>query len=185
MVPVGALWLPILVSAVLAYVASTLFWMVVRHHEGDWKGLPDEGPVLEAMRRAKIPRGQYRFPYAPGKQMQSPEMKKKMAEGPAGMMIYWDRYEGGMGKQLGIWFLYLAVVSLFVAYLTGRVLPAGSAFATVFRVAGTSAVMAYCGALFPNSIWWGYSWSMTWKSVFDGVVYGLLAAAVFGWLWPR
>ena len=52
-------------------------------------------------------------------------------------------------------------------------------------MAGTTAVAADCGALFPNSIWWGYSWSMTWKSVFDGVVYGLLTAGAFGWLWPR
>jgi hypothetical protein len=185
MVSVGALWLPILVSAVLAFVASSLFWMVVRHHESDWRGLPGEDGILNAFRQARVPQGQYRFPYAPGREMQSPEMKKKMAEGPAGFIVYWERLDGSMGKQLGLWFVYMLVVSFFVAYLTGRVLPAGTAFAQVFRVSGTAAVLAYCGALFPNSIWWGYSWSMTWKSVFDGVVYGLLTAAAFGWLWPR
>ena len=185
MVPIGALWLPILVSAVLAYVASSLFWMVVRHHAGYWKGLPGEDAILDAFRKARVPRGQYRFPYAEEKQMQSAEMKKKMADGPAGMLIYWDHRTGGKGKQLGIWFVYLLGVSIFVAYLTGRVLPAGAPYLQVFRVAGTTAVAAYCGALFPNSIWWGYSWSMTWKSVFDGVVYGLLTAGAFGWLWPR
>jgi hypothetical protein len=185
MVAIGALWLPILVSAVLVYVASSLFWMVVRHHESDWNALPDETSLLEAFRKAKIPRGQYRFPYAKGKEMQSPEMKKKMADGPVGTLVYWPSWDGSMGKQLGIWFLYLLAISIFVAYLTGRVLPAGVGARSVFRVAGTSAVLAYCGALLPNSIWWGYSWSMTWKQVFDGVVYGLITAAVFGWLWPR
>ncbi|MGH8581863.1 MAG: hypothetical protein ACREWG_03560, partial [Gammaproteobacteria bacterium] len=93
MVSIGALWLPILVSAVLVFIASSLFWMVVKHHDSDWKGLPEEASILEAFRRAKVPRGQYRFPYADAKQMQSPEMKKKMADGPAGFLIYWDRYD--------------------------------------------------------------------------------------------
>jgi len=185
MVAVGALWLPILISAVLVFVASSLFWMVVRHHESDWKGLPDESSILDAFRRAKIPRGQYRFPYAPGKEMQSPEMKKKMSDGPTGFVVYQERWDGSMGRQLGFWFLYILAISIFVAYLTGRVLPAGVAGFSVFRVAGTAAVLAYCGALIPNSIWWGYSWSMTWKQVFDGVVYGVLTAAVFAWMWPR
>jgi Flp pilus assembly protein TadB len=185
MVSIGALWLPILLSAALVFVASSLFWMVVRHHDSDWKGLPDEAAILEAFRRAKVPRGQYRFPWAEARQMQTPEMQKKMAEGPAGFLIYWDRYTGGMGKNLGQWFVYLAAVSLFIAYLTGRVLPAGSAFAAVFRVAGTAAVLAYCAAHVPGSIWWGRSWSATAKDVVDGIVYGLITGAIFGWLWPR
>ena len=78
MVSIGALWLPILLSAVLVFVASSLFWMVVRHHDSDWRGLPEEAAILEAFRRAKVPRGQYRFPYAETRQMQSPEMQKKM-----------------------------------------------------------------------------------------------------------
>jgi hypothetical protein len=185
MVSIAALWIPILGSAVLVFVASSLFWMVVRHHESDWKGLPGEAAILEAFRKAKVPRGQYRFPYAPGKEMQSPEMKKKMADGPAGMLIYFDRWEGSMGKNMIQWFVYLVVVSLFVAYLTGRLLPAGTAYLSVFRVAGTVAVLAYAAAIVPRSIWWGQAWSVTLKEVFDGVVYGLLTAGAFGWLWPR
>src|SRR5262245_41779995 len=132
MVTVDALWLPILVSAVLAFVASSLFWMVVRHHDGDWRGLPEEASILEAFRRAKVPRGQYRFPYADARHMQTPEMQKKMAEGPTGFLIYFDRYTGGMGKSMAQWLVYLLAVSLFVGYLTGRVLPPASPFASVF-----------------------------------------------------
>jgi len=185
MVTLGALWIPILVSAIVVFVASSLLWMVVKHHESDWNGLPGEEGILDAFRKAKVPSGQYRFPYAPGKQMQSPEMKKKMAEGPAGVLVYWERYEGSMGKNLGQWLAYLVVVSTFVGYLTGHVLPSGTAYLAVFRVAGTAAVLAYAAAVVPRSIWWGQSWSVTWKEVFDGVVYGLLTAGVFGWLWPR
>jgi hypothetical protein len=185
MVPLGVLWIPILVSAVLAFVASSLFWMVIKHHDSDWKGLPGEEAILDALRKAKVPRGQYRFPYAPAKQMQGPEMKKKMADGPSGFLFFWERWDGSMGKSLGQWFVYLLGVSIFVAYLTGRVLPAGASGLGVFRVAGTAAVLAYAAALVPRSIWWGQSWSMTLKEVFDGVVYGLLTGAVFCWLWPR
>jgi hypothetical protein len=185
MVALGALWIPILVSAILVFVASSVFWMVVRHHDSDWKGLPGEDAILDAFRKARIPRGQYRFPYAGAKEMQSPEMKKKMAEGPVGFMIFWDRYDTPMGRNLGLWFVYLLGVSFFVAYLAGHVLGPGTAYLPVFRVVGTAAILAYAAALIPKSIWWGQSWSMTWKEVFDGIVYGLLTAGVFGWLWPR
>jgi hypothetical protein len=185
MVSLSALWLPVLVSAVLVYVVSSLFWMVVRHHEPDWKGLPGEDGILAAFRAARVPKGQYRFPYAAGREMQSPEMKKKMAEGPAGFLVYWDRWEGGMGKNLVVWFLYLLGVAILVGYLAGRVLPPGTPFAPVFRVAGTAAFLGFAGAVFPNSIWWGRSWSSTFKDVFDGLVYALVTAGVFGWLWPR
>ena len=185
MVPLTALWLPVLVSAVLVFVVSSLFWMVVRHHESDFSGLPGEESILATFRAARIPRGQYRFPYAPGREMQSPEMRKKMAEGPAGFVVYWDRWEGGMGKSLLFWFLYMLGVAVFVAYLTGRVLPPGTPYRQVFRVAGTAAFLGFAGALFPNSIWWGRPWRVTAKEVLDALVYALVMGGVFGWLWPR
>lgn len=184
MVAVGSLWIPILVSAVAVFVISSLFWMVIKHHDSDWKGLPNEASILDAMRKAGVRRGQYRFPYAPGREMQSPEMKKKMEEGPAGMLSYWEKWDFGMGRSLGIWFVYLVGLSIFVAYLAGHALPGGAPFAAVFRFAGATAVLGYCGALFPSSIWWGRAWSTTLKDVFDGIVYGLATGAVFGWLWP-
>lgn len=39
-------------------------------------------------------------------------------------------------------------------------------------------------SLAQNSIWYSRKWSSTLKSMFDGLVYGLLTAGVFGWLWP-
>ena len=55
----------------------------------------------------------------------------------------------------------------------------------VFRLVGTVTILAYCGALLWDPVWKGHSWSSTLKHVFDGVVYGLLTAGVFGWLWPQ
>ena len=53
------------------------------------------------------------------------------------------------------------------------------------RVAGTVACLAYSGSQLPNAIWWGKPLSVVFKEIVDGVVYGLLTAGAFGWLWPR
>jgi hypothetical protein len=45
--------------------------------------------------------------------------------------------------------------------------------------------MAYGLGNLSNSIWKGQPWSMTIKEVIDGLVYALLTAGTFGWLWPR
>lgn len=184
MVPLGSLWLPILVSSVVVFIASSLVWMVLPHHRSDWKGLPDEDGVLAALRKAGIGRGQYRFPLVDFRD-KSPEMLKRFEIQPMGIMTIWPPGRVNMGKQLGAWFVYLLVLSTCVAYLAGIVLPAGVAYRTVFRVTGTAAVLAYAAALIPNAIWWGRSWSTTLKEVADAVAYGLLTGAVFGWLWPR
>jgi Gpi18-like mannosyltransferase len=90
-----------------------------------------------------------------------------------------------MGKQLVLWFLFCLIVGFFVAYVTGRTLDFGAHYLAVFRVAGTVAFLSYSAAHAPNSIWMGVSWSTTLKHMFDGLVYGLLTAGMFGWLWPR
>ena len=45
--------------------------------------------------------------------------------------------------------------------------------------------MGYAIALWQASIWMGRSWSTTLKGTFDGLIYALLTAGTFGWLWPR
>ena len=184
MVGLSALWLPILVSSVLVFIWSSIVWMVLPHHKNDWKGLPGEAGILGALKG--LAPGQYRFPFpADRNEMKSSEFRKKMEEGPMGTMIVWPKGPMNMGKMLGVWFVHLVVVSIFVAYLAGHTLSSGAMYLAVFRVAGTAAILAYCAALVPGSIWWGRSWGATFREVFDGVVYGLLTAGTFGWLWPR
>jgi hypothetical protein len=52
-------------------------------------------------------------------------------------------------------------------------------------VAGTAAFMAYGVGQLNDGIWKGQPWDITLKHVFDGLVFGLLTAGTFGWLWPR
>ena len=84
-----------------------------------------------------------------------------------------------------MWFVYSILVSFFAAYITGRALGPTADYLAVFRFVGATAFMGYSLALLQNSIWYKRSWRTTLLSMFDGLVYGLLTAGTFGWLWPR
>jgi hypothetical protein len=45
--------------------------------------------------------------------------------------------------------------------------------------------MGFALGQIPQSIWFKRQWSTTLKQVFDGLIYALLAAGTFGWLWPQ
>jgi hypothetical protein len=185
MVTLGMLWLPILLSGIALFVVSALVWMVLPHHRNDYAKLPDEPAVLEALRRSGAGRGQYRFPYARDfKEMQSPEFARKL-EGPMGVLTLQRSGSPDMSKPMVLQLVYFLGVSVIVAYLARRTLGPGARHLVVFKVTGTAAILAYVGALFPSSIWWGRPWSTTCKDAVDGVVYGLVTAALFAWLWPR
>jgi len=184
MVPLTSLWLPILVSAVLVFVVSSLIHMVLRYHRSDYRKVPSEDEVMEALRRFSIPPGDYLIPCAGSPAvMKSPEFMEKMKRGPIAVMTIVPGF--AMGKRLVQWFLYAVLVGVFAGYVAGRALQPGAAYLSVFRFVGTVAFTGYALALWQNSIWYGRAWSTTLKSTFDGLVYGLLTAGTFGWLWPR
>jgi len=186
MVPITALWLPILLSAVIVFVASSIIHMVLPIHKSDYRKLPEEDRVLDALRAAGVTPGPvYHFPHTTHKEMRSPEAVERFKRGPVGLLTVIPSGPPAMGKFLGQWFLYCAVIGVFVAYLTGRTLIPGTRYLEVFRVAGTTAFLGYAAAQIQDSIWKGQSWSVTFKHVFDGLIYGLLTAGTFGWLWPR
>lgn len=186
MIPLPQLWLPIVVSAVIVFVASSILHMVLPYHRSDYKRVPEEEKVLGAMRTGNIQPGFYSFPYCPDmKQMNAPETIEKFKTGPVGLMIVRRSGRPNMGKLLALWFLYTLVIGVFAGYIACHTLPAGTHYLTVFRVVGTAAFMAYSFAHFSNFIWKGEPGSLTAKQVIDGLIYGLLTAGTFGWLWPR
>jgi hypothetical protein len=185
MVPLTALWLPILLSAVIVFVASSLLHMVLPFHRNDYQALPDEDKLLGPMRAAGVKPGLYVFPYCTHKDMKSPAVTEKFKQGPVGFMTVRPSGPVAMPKFLGQWFVYCLVIGFFVAYLTGRTVASGADYLAVFRVAGTTAFLAYGLGHLSNGIWKGQPWSVTIKEVIDGLVYGLLTAGTFGWLWPR
>ena len=90
-----------------------------------------------------------------------------------------------MPKFLIQWFVYCLVIGFFIAYLAAHTLAPGTNYLEVFRVVGTAAFLAYGLGNLSNGIWKGQKWSVTIKEVIDGLVFGLLTAGTFGWLWPR
>jgi hypothetical protein len=185
MVPLTAPWLPIVLSAVIVFVASSILHMLLTYHRSDYRQLPDEDKILAALRPANLTRGQYVFPYCLPKDMKSPATIEKYKQGPVGFLTIFPSGPPVMAKFLVQWFVYCLLVGLFVAYLTGRTVAPGTNYLAVFRVAGTAGFMAYGLGNLPNAIWRGHTWSVTIKEVVDGLIYGLLTAGTFGWLWPR
>jgi hypothetical protein len=181
-----SLWLPIVLSAVIVFVASSVIHMTPLWHKNDYPKMPREAEVLDALRPLAVPPGDYFIPRASGmKEMRSPEFKEKMKRGPVAVLTVMPNGEMAMGRSLVQWFAFLLVVGLFVAIVTCRTLPVGTPYPRVFKVTGTIAFMAYSLALCELSIWYRRSWSLTLKSAFDGLIYAALTAGTFGWLWPR
>jgi len=185
----AALWLPILLSAVFVFIASSIMHMVLPYHKSDCRKLPDEDKLMATLRDAGLQRGLYMFPYCDPKDMKSPAMQEKYKQGPIGMMTVFPPGPPALPKFLAMWFAYCVIIGIVVAYVTAHAHPLvvahGEPFWAVFQVAGTAAFLAYGLANLSNGIWKGQPWSMTIKEVVDGVVYAVLVAGTFGWLWPR
>ncbi len=178
-----SLWLPILVSTVIVFFAAFLFWQVLPHHRSDWVSVPNDEPLLQVLRNLNLERGQYVFPRAMTPEgAKDPEAVAKAKEGPLGSLIIWP--QRNMVRSLAQYFVFCLAVSFMVAYVGYAAIPAGVEDLHVFRVLGTTAVLAYAAAEIPHAIWFGRTWSSIWKSVIDGLVFGLLTGGVFGWLWP-
>jgi hypothetical protein len=183
MVALSALWLPILLAAVIVFVGSFIMHMLLKYHQSDYRQLPDEDKVRVALRG--LTRGVYVVPYCTHKDMKSPAVMEKYKEGPVALITSFPPGPPAMPKFLGLWFGYCLVVGIFVAYLTGHTVAPGAHYLAVFRVAGTAAFMSYGLGNLVNGIWKGQPWSSVIKEVIDGLIYGLLTAGTFGWLWPR
>ena len=186
MVPIAALWLPILLSAVIVFVASSILHMVLPYHKSDYRKLPDEDKVVEALRTAGITPGPaYHFPHTTHKEMKSPEVVEKFKRGPIGLLTVIPSGAPAMGKYLGMWFVYCVAVSIFMACVAAGTLVPGTQYPRVFHVVAIAAFLAYGVGQIQDSIWKGQTWGVTAKHVFDGLIYALLTAGTFGWLWPR
>ena len=181
-----ALWLPILLSAVIVFVASSIIHMFLPWHRSDYGMVPNQDKVMDALRPFNIPPGDYMLPRPANlADMRNPEFIAKLDRGPKIVMTVMPNGHQGMGGTFVKWFLYAVVVNVFAAYVAGRALPPGTDYLHVFRFAGVTAFVGYSLALWPLSIWFQRSWMITIKATFDGLIYGLLTAGVFGWLWPR
>jgi hypothetical protein len=184
MVSLTVLWLPILLSAVAVFIASSIIHMALPWHSNDFNKFPAEDGVLDAVRPFNLEPGEYVAPRPESmKQMGSPEFQAKAKRGPQIMMTVL-RPQNSIAKNLVVWFVYSIVVAVFAAYVAGLTLGEGAPYMSVFRITSTVTFAAYALALWHDWIWYSAGLGRTVRSTIDGLVFGLLTGGVFGWLWP-
>ena len=185
MVPLLSLWLPIIVATVIVFFVSSLLHMLLPWHKSDYTPIPDEDSVRTAIRNANLKPGVYMFPFCAHDKMKDPAMQKKFEEGPVGHLTMLPNGKVNMGKYLGLWILYCLMISTMCAFIAGHVTAPGANYMHVFKLVSAIAFMSYCLAVFEDSIWKGAPWSNTIKGMIDGLIYALMTAGSFGWLWPK
>ncbi len=178
------LWLPILVSTVVVFVASSIMWMFMPHHKASMNAIPDEGPMDRALGEMKLAPGGYYIPNCSDKErMKSPEFKERWKSGPWAYLVI-PTGTPNFGKNLAVTFIEFLVIGVFVAYLSSQTLTAGAEYLDVFQVVGTGAVLAYVLGSIHHQFFQMASAKHVLACLFDGVVYALLTAGIFGAFWP-
>jgi hypothetical protein len=186
MTDLSSLVLPIVMSAVLVFIASSIIHMASPWHKSDYPKVPNEDKAREALRALAIPPGDYMIPRPSSREdLRSPEFAAKINAGPVMILTVMPNGPMPMMRNMGLWFLYCTVVSLFAAYVAGRALMPGAEYLEVFRFAGATAFIGYAVALWQLSIWYRRAWATTLKSTIDGFIYACLTAGMMGWLWPK
>jgi hypothetical protein len=185
MVSIASLWLPIVLAAVAVFVVSSIIHMATPWHHGDFKPMPDQARVLDALRSFNIRPGDYvvPHPHGPGGTASS-EFAELSKRGPVVMMSVLPG-DVVIVKNLVLWLVYCVVVAVCAAYIAGAALPPAAESKRVFQFAGATAFIGFALALWQQTIWYSRSWVTTLKSTIDGLLYGLVTAGVFTWLWPR
>lgn len=176
---------PILATGVAVFFASSLMHMVLPLHKSDYRGLPGEDPILDALRAQGTTPGTYMFPFCHSmEEMNSEGMKARFDRGPVGWMTILAPGSFSMGKSLGRWICMAIVVSAVCGYVASFTLPADASGELVFRLIGTLTFLAYATGSFSEWIWKGLALGTALKFTVDAAIYSVVSGAVFAWLWP-
>jgi hypothetical protein len=178
------LWLPILLSAMAVFILSAASHMVLPWRKGEWRRITDF-ETLQAALRGLAP-GSYSFPAAPEpREQMKPEWQERWARGPSGWITISPHRPIAMGKNMGLSFLVFVAVGVVAAYVSWHAVGRSAHYRAVFRIVGTVATMSLgLGSIF-QSIWYDRPWRAYLSDVLDAVLFGLVMAGLFGWLWPR
>ena len=180
-----ALWLPILVTAVLVFVASSLIHMVFKWHNSDFRKLANEDAVRAAVRAGSPTPGQYAVPHcADMKELQGEELRAKFREGPVALLTIKASGEPKMGGALGKWFLFNLAVATLAAAAALKLVGLDGESHRAAQIVGVLSLAAYGGGGIQNGIWMGKPWGSVAKDLLDALIYAAVTVLVFRWLWP-
>ncbi len=181
----ASLWLPIVISAVVVFVASSVMHMVFKYHNADHRRLPAEDSVRESLAKANPAPGMYFMPHcADHSQMKEPAVKEKFEKGPVAIITVMPKGLPVMPKYLAMWLAFSLIVSFVAAYVARHTLLTGADGMLVMRITGTVAFAGYSLNHVSDAIWKGEPWSNTFRHMLDGLIYALLTGLVFRLMWP-
>lgn len=183
--PFGSLWLPVVVSAAAVFLVSSLFHMVMKHHRADYRKLPGEDAVGEAMRKHAAPPGVYPIPYvADPSAMKDPAVRKRFEDGPVAVVTVLPNRPFAIGKSLTQWFALSLFIGFTAAYVARHTLSPGADGLLVMRITGAVAFTGYGLGYFQDSIWKGIPWANSLWGLADAAVYAVVTGVLFRVFWP-
>ena len=179
------LWMPILLGTFLAWIASAVIHMVIKYHNSDYLQLANEDEVMDAVRNGSPKIGVHTMPFCIDmNEMKNESMQQKFAKGPVAMLTVFPNGMPPMGKLVGQQILYFLLGGVIVGYCATLALQPGVDYMVVFRFVAATGFLAFGWAVIPFSIWYGHLWSTTAKYLLDALIYGVIFAGCFAWLWP-
>lgn len=185
MTPFISLLPPIALSAVGVFVLTMIVHMTPWHRR-DYLKLPDEDGVMQALHPFNIPPNDYTVPHpGSGEYMKSPEYDAKRNAGPVMWLTVAPSGPWNMGKMMGLWFLFVVVVSASVACVVGPIIPPSGDMRAVFHSVSVITFLTYAMGAFPMSIWYDRKWSTTFKTAVDSLLYALATGWIFSMMWPK
>lgn len=182
--PFGSLWLPVLVSAVVVFVISSVLHMVLKYHRADYRQLPQEAALRAVFAKDNPGPGYYIVPFCEMKDMNTPEVRAKYEQGPVGVLTLMRNGAPPMTKLLVQWFVFAFVVSFLVGYIARHTLTVQTPGLEIMRITGAAAFGFYGLSHVSDSIWKGQPWGNTVRMLLDGLIYGLATGLCFRLLWP-
>jgi hypothetical protein len=180
-----SLWLPILVSTIGVFIASSLINTVLPWHRKDFPPVPDEEGVMNALRPFALPPGEYMVPRCLDmKEMKSPAYQAKMERGPVLSLTVRPNGAPSMTGSLMQWAVFVLVASIASGCMAAYATRPDAHSHDVFHFTAFTAFIAYAFALWQMPIWYARPWLSAIKSTVDGAIYAVITGAVFVWLWP-
>lgn len=183
----GSLWLQVILVAVATFILSAIIWTVMPWHKGDFKNLPDEEAIRQALlsQGVGLEAGQWRIPGPTSMaECRTPEFQERYVRGPVGIFQLEKAGPMVMGKRLAMSFGYQLVVAFFVAYVLRQAIETGDTYMRVFQMAGAVAFGAHFFGHVPDAIWFSKSWRRVGLHAFDALLESLIAAGIFASMWP-
>jgi len=183
--PIGSLWLPVLVSAAVVFFASFILHMVLKYHTADHKPLPNEDAVRDALGKSNAAPGLYFTPHcADHKVMKDPAKMAMFEKGPVAIITMFPKGMPMLAKHLALWCGFSVLVSFVAAYVARHTLQPGADGLLVMRITGTVAFAGYGLSQISDSIWKGQPWGNTCRALLDAAIYAVLTGLTFRMLWP-